>query len=67
MSKGTGNFLTLTDAVDKFSADGKFFYSSHLTVTLLDELGGIKDGLWSMNSVVHVYTSMYVLNLHGSL
>lgn len=25
MSKQTGNFLTLTDAVNKFSADGKKF------------------------------------------
>lgn len=24
MSKSTGNFLTLTQAVDKFSADGKY-------------------------------------------
>jgi len=23
MSKSTGNFLTLSDAIDKFSADGK--------------------------------------------
>lgn len=25
MSKSTGNFLTLRQAVDKFSADGKFY------------------------------------------
>ena len=26
MSKSTGNFLTLSEAVDKFSADGKFLF-----------------------------------------
>ena len=44
-----------------------FTAATSITVTLLDELGGIKDGLRSMNSVVHVvhvYMYMYVLNLH---
>lgn len=44
-----------------------FTAATSITVTLLDELGGIKDGLRSMNSVVHVvhvYMYIYVLNLH---
>lgn len=32
MSKSTGNFLTLTQAIDKFSADGTFTFSWFITL-----------------------------------
>ena len=30
MSKSTGNFLSLSGAIDKYSADGKYSYFKHV-------------------------------------
>jgi len=53
MSKSTGNFMTLVDAVDKFSADGEFDYKQMQGLNFQFWLPQINASSSNFNSHVH--------------
>ena len=66
MSKSTGNFLTLRDAIDKFSADGKsrFFLFYHHKISKLSDGTNCyifmipkRSGKWIPRKLVIVYAA----------